>query len=59
MGVRDKCAALRGANHLLLPCAFGEGTLLCGAGLGMNEDELKRNIALTEWTVKDLNEGDT
>lgn len=26
------------------------------AGLGMNEDELKRNVALTEWTVKDLNE---
>ena len=27
------------------------------AGLGMNEDELKRNPVLTEWTVKDLNEG--
>ena len=25
----------------------------------MNEDELKRNVALTEWTVKDLNAGDT
>ena len=24
----------------------------------MNEDELKRNVALTEWTVKDLNAGD-
>ena len=27
------------------------------AGLGMNEDELKRNPVLSEWTVKDLNEG--
>lgn len=28
-----------------------------GAGLGMNEEELKRNVALTEFVVKDLNEG--
>jgi hypothetical protein len=26
-------------------------------GLGMNADELKRNTALTEWTVRDLNAG--
>eukprot|EP01088_Endostelium_zonatum_P013504 TRINITY_DN2812_c0_g1_i1.p1 TRINITY_DN2812_c0_g1~~TRINITY_DN2812_c0_g1_i1.p1 ORF type:complete len:210 (+),score=37.60 TRINITY_DN2812_c0_g1_i1:157-786(+) len=26
------------------------------AGLGMNEDELKKNKQLTEWAIKDLNE---
>ena len=35
----------------------GEGMSHGCAGLGMNEDELKRNPVLTEWVVKDLNEG--
>ena len=28
------------------------------AGLGMNAEELKRNPVLTDWSVKDLNQGD-
>ena len=35
----------------------GEGGRPGCAGLGMNEDELKRNPVLTEWVVKDLNAG--
>ena len=47
---------VRDAGPKALPVV--NGRLLCCTGLGMNEDELRGNKVLTEWVVKDLNEGD-
>lgn len=51
-----KAYKVRDAGLKALPVV--KGRLLCCTGLGMNEDELRGNKVLTEWVVKDLNEGD-